>query len=481
MKTKAFFNKIFCVAAALVLSLFCVFESVFIKQVKVEADEVVYTDVLADLQKDSSFNVEDYPAKATDSSLQVIQIAESVNDELFIYVYQPCHDTKDLVASSIRLSMPAVNELSDYKDYSLCLLSTKGVFDKYKVVGLTLKTTAVRYYDIVQLMRPFDAAIDKQADFDNTINGIPCKVAQQWVAQTVDEKVFYSFSTIEVLEVTDKYVGYLRYWEGFKLFEANKCDSHFVAFSVDRPIDKLLAASLSFSAYTYEDKAEPGGSVSVGGDTYYKDNLLLTYDESVSTSAGLFGKTYKWTRIETVKSFLEKEDLTDTAKEALKNKTFVLRFLETDFIDEDYGNLMYYHHKYTRVESVSILSLTFEVEGKTYKMGVVDNAQTGSSTPSNPQIEDELNKFIDKFWSTFTDFFSDMFGWVIGVALLVLGVIAVAIFAPWVFGLVGKGFLAACKFALKILRVGLKWGWKIIIFIICWPWNILFRLNKKKK
>ena len=103
-----------------------------------------------------------------------------------------------------------------------------------------------------------------------------------------------------------------------------------------------------------------------------------------------------------------------------------------------------------------------------------------SSTPSNPQIEDELNKFIDKFWSTFTDFFSDMLGWVIGIALLVLGVIAVAIFASWVLSLVGKGFLAACKFALNILRIELKWGWKIIAFIICFPWNFIFKLFKKK-
>ena len=103
MKTKAFINKTLCVLAALVLSLFCVFGNIHKKSLKVDAATISYTDVLEDLQKDESFKVEDYPAKADDYSLQIIQIAESVNGELFIYVYQPCHDTKDLVATYISM------------------------------------------------------------------------------------------------------------------------------------------------------------------------------------------------------------------------------------------------------------------------------------------------------------------------------------------------------------------------------------------
>lgn len=44
-----------------------------------------YTSVLTDLQKDSNFNVDNYPYKADDYSIQVIQIAESVNGELFVW------------------------------------------------------------------------------------------------------------------------------------------------------------------------------------------------------------------------------------------------------------------------------------------------------------------------------------------------------------------------------------------------------------
>ena len=59
------------------------------------AEEITYTEVLTDLQKDSSFNADNYPTKADDYSLQIIQLAESVNKELFVYVYQPSGKAKD--------------------------------------------------------------------------------------------------------------------------------------------------------------------------------------------------------------------------------------------------------------------------------------------------------------------------------------------------------------------------------------------------
>ena len=52
-------------------------------------EQISYTNVMEDLEKDNSFKLEDYPAVEDDYSLQVIQIAESVNGELFVYVYQP--------------------------------------------------------------------------------------------------------------------------------------------------------------------------------------------------------------------------------------------------------------------------------------------------------------------------------------------------------------------------------------------------------
>lgn len=72
--------------------------------IKVFAETSGYSDVLADLQKDEAFVASEYVENLTDYSLQVIQIAESEDDELFVYVYQPSGQTKDLRASSIAFS-----------------------------------------------------------------------------------------------------------------------------------------------------------------------------------------------------------------------------------------------------------------------------------------------------------------------------------------------------------------------------------------
>lgn len=77
--------------------------------------------------------------------------------------------------------------------------------------------------------------------------------------------------------------------------------------------------------------------------------------------------------------------------------------------------------------------------------------------------------------------FVEFFSWLLGIGLVVLGVIAVAIFAPWIFSLIGNGFLAACKFAVKLLSIGLKWTFKIIWFVVAFPWNLIFKGIKRKK
>lgn len=58
------------------------------------ASETAYTSVMEDLQKDEMFSLADYPENDEDYSIQVEQIAEGTNNELFIYTYQPSQKTK---------------------------------------------------------------------------------------------------------------------------------------------------------------------------------------------------------------------------------------------------------------------------------------------------------------------------------------------------------------------------------------------------
>ena len=131
------------------------------------AESITYSNVLDDLKKDTSFNPDNYPLKTDDYSLQIIQLAESVDKELFVYVYQPSGQAKDFKASSINISTTINDEIS-YYNYKLERLNSSGVFYKYKVVGLTVKDESVRYYAISSIYRPFDESIDKQASGGNT-------------------------------------------------------------------------------------------------------------------------------------------------------------------------------------------------------------------------------------------------------------------------------------------------------------------------
>lgn len=73
------------------------------------AEERAYTNVLADLQKDETFSVINYPEIIDPENelygvIQVIQIAESESGELFLYTYQPSNIQKlgDLQKSKIK-------------------------------------------------------------------------------------------------------------------------------------------------------------------------------------------------------------------------------------------------------------------------------------------------------------------------------------------------------------------------------------------
>ena len=125
------------------IAVFCTVITTVQTPVFARAESISYSGVLDDLKKDSSFKPSNYPQKAEDYSIQVIQLAESVDKELFVYAYQPSGKSKDLKASSINIST-TINDAISFTNYKLELLNSNGVFYKYKVKGLTVKTDAAR-------------------------------------------------------------------------------------------------------------------------------------------------------------------------------------------------------------------------------------------------------------------------------------------------------------------------------------------------
>lgn len=370
---------------------------------------VTYTNVLEDLQRDSSFSKDNYPEKATDYSLQLIQLAESSDKELFVYVYQPSGQLKGLVASSINIST-TINDAVSYHNYKLELLNADGVFFKYKVSDFVVKDDAVRYYAITSIYRKWDKTIDPATGNDNTVTEVNYNVSKQYAFGTINGKPYVNCVDIDTIVVTDKFVGFVRYENGFTLYNS-ACDSHFVAFNTDKPIDKLLEADVYYTtqSYNWNWTAFVGEKETFG--TKQDNYSYLKYTDKVEhTGEGWFAGTYKWDRIQTVDDFISGENrenifhgavldvkvstkLTDSALSELKGKKWILRFTETAYsFTPDYTGTGSQYLSSTVVGDVTILRLKFETDGITYNLGVIDNKQTGGKDPSNKtDIDVSLN------------------------------------------------------------------------------------------
>ena len=137
-------TRIISMILAFVVGICTVFMAVQVPLIA-RAESIEYSDVLDDLKKDASFQELHYPKDSTDYSLNIIQLAESVNKELFVYVYQPSGKQKNLEASSINIST-TINDDISFFNYKLDLLNSNGVFYKYKVRNFIVKDEPTRYH-----------------------------------------------------------------------------------------------------------------------------------------------------------------------------------------------------------------------------------------------------------------------------------------------------------------------------------------------
>lgn len=365
------------------------------------ADETpTYTSVIEDLSKDKSFDISSYPHIDNNYSLQIIQIAESSNKELFVYVYQPC----GLEATSINFST-AINESFFPKLYNLILLDKQDTLAKYVVKDFEVKADVVRYYDIVSIFRSWNENFDDPPLEGQTISEVSYEVAKQWTACTLNGQVSYNFLDTQTIEITQKFVGFVRYVGGINTIFGwgtnESCDSHFVAFNTDLPIDKLYEADVYYTSqpYTFHHRFPPYADGENFGKTISENIVTLNYTEKVEyTGSGIRAPTYSWNRIQNFNDFKKSVNqvdvftgaiinttvsskMTSDAINALKDKQWFLRFVETPYNVVSTGHEMRYES--TLVGDVSILRLKFKTDGKTYNLGVVDNKQTGSKDPIN--------------------------------------------------------------------------------------------------
>ncbi len=368
--------------------------------------EVRYTGALEDLRKAENFDPSYYPTKEGDYTVSLIQIAESKDNELFVYTYQPASDER-ITASSINISRTSELNVTP-KNYYLTLLSREGVFCKYVVKDFKVSDEPTRYYAIPSIFRFWVNDIDGDQNGSQTVTEKPFEVAEQFRFGTLNGKEYVERKKIDVITVTSKFVGFVRYTGEYKLGFMNTAltdfDCHFVAFNTDRRIDTLLEADLSYVKQDFSAKSwVEGGTVPHYETTYGERSdqikVELMCDQSVDhTGSFIYGSSFSFNRIQSVTDFLsseetsnvykcgvfettEKRTLTDDVKAELEDKSWVLRFLETNRTNKT--TLGGTEYSSTLVGDVTILRLKFVTDGITYNLGVVDNKQTGGTDPVN--------------------------------------------------------------------------------------------------
>ncbi len=386
------------------LCIFLVLFSFLPPTINVYAEEKQYTDVLEDLQKDETFDISAYPVVGNDYSLDVIQIAESADKELFIYTYQPngAH-----TASSINISV-AVDDNLFYRNYTLTYINSNQTLFKYKVNDFTVRDELTRYYDISSIYRPFDENIDNELldDNGNTISEVAYPVARVFIAQTINGQVEYTSTDTEVVEITDKYVGMLSYVQdiapGVGQGSFSTVENHFVAFNTDYQIDKLISAEVYYQTQSLTSLWGIGlGTSNIFGELQ-PNHVVVNADERVVVEGDILFShfTYEWNEIQDIDTFLATESrediydmgiadvasvtkITDEGLQDLEGMQWVLRFTTTEWSKDVVLTTTETHC--THVTDVSILRLTFETNGVTYNLGVVDNKTTGDGIPDNTQ------------------------------------------------------------------------------------------------
>ena len=451
------------------ISLFLVVGVVcLVASIQVHASE---SDVISDLMTDKSFDINDYPSINNDFSLQLIQLAETSNNTLVVYVYQPSHYTKDLTASHIDISygFSQNGENLNPTIYELEMLSTDGVFDKYLVKGFKVNTDIDRYYNIVSIYRKFDI------DIDDLNDGLVDKkkaygVGQQWYCTTINDVVHYEMNTFTYLDVESVYTGFQSLSEGYKLKNlinrSNACYSWYYIFNPKNLIvngekksvnvKHIYDAELSFDIRTVRELRANGGRRYTYGDWSTQKVELSDADKMTYNGGGLSAKNFEWNRIMTATDFKKvikdnKGTINDDLNSYLVDGNYVFSFYETDY-SEDWGNVICLD--YSEVQNTTLLRLHFlDTSGKVYDVGVVSDMLSANNKPSV-----SYGTKLDDLLASIGDWFKQLFE-ILGIIILVIVILCIASFITPVWNilcLILKGIFYALSLPFKLI----KWVFK---------------------
>lgn len=435
--------------------------------------------VLDDLRKDSDFSVLDYPVNDKDYSIYVIQIAESTSGGLYLYTYQPFLNSKIMYATDINMSLS--EDVSDTKLYELEFVHAEDVFCKYLVEGVKVSDSAVRYYNITSVYRDWDKEIDGETGTNNTGEKKAFSVRNIYKVTTENGEKKYQREETYVVNILNPYTDFLLYTTYASLpnipslrlqFERMEfMDAHYIAFSTDWEIDRLLSATVTYTYCTASGTVSQLWFFPKKGDSTFGDKHVgyayPTYSDKTDIKGNVWfsKRAYSWDRIQSVAEFTSTEsNLTDETKTNLEGKQWVLRFLETERKQVETSALGYKQYKvdWTEVSAVSVLRLEFETNGVCYNLGAVSDAVSGDSLPGNAELKEDEESGFDKFSNLFKNLWNKIKGFSWGQWLLICLAILFVIFI--IIAIAKKSIKAAFSLVgLLIQKILEAVGWVVML------------------
>lgn len=437
-----------------------------------------YTDVFDDLLNDENFNISDYPSLSVDdvknsetqTTLEIIQIAESSSKELYLYVYQPLNKDLFFAATAISMSCDYSSNGEDLYPiiYYLELVSSYDVFCKYVVKDFVVSDEPYRYYNIVCIYRNYDYTFDsKVSGTEDDGNEKAINVGQQWCCYYYNDKLVYEMGTFKTLEIKVKYTGNVEFSSGIKfgnlLGSYKYGQSWFICFDlVDYIATHIYDADM---VYKIRDASRSVG-LGLSGEWNYSDDwsddiyVTLTDEDTVSyDGGGWLSKEYRWNRIMTSADFIENAEnqgitISDDVKSDINDSQWVFSFCETELsLITGYGTTVYFGYD---IADVTILRIHFlDVNNKIYNLGVV-------SDRVNPDNKSDGYGGLDE------DFFEDWFqkiGMLIGLVVLLILLICCA---PIV------------SIVLRVIFTVVQMFFKGVFVIISLPFKLIGKLFKTK-
>lgn len=428
--------------------------------------------------------------------INVLQIAESEDDELFIYTYQPLNNVSNISASSINFATSENNikdisfseNTTDFKKYALKCVSENGPFKKYKVEGFTVSNDYYRYYCISEIERPFDTLLDDKISNETITDYKAHKVGQAWCCYYENGDLKYEMVTLDFVELTPTHNGELYYEHGVTwgslVGVETQCVSHYLAFNIENyDVDKIIDASIVFEyrdyikTHTVESGFFPAISSLFGKDTVYSSTTypngvnyktvpLDIYETDVAEPkiTGLFAKEYSWNRIMTGAAFVQQYkdqggEWNETEENVVNSSQFVFAFKETTLKSTqtivNSGDGIYATTVYqttlvgTEIAKVDVLRLKFMVGEDTYNLGVVMDTTTSDGKPDG--VADGLDIDFD---------FATGFEKLMAVVLLILIIVVITnIFFPIVrpiIKIIIKGFGFILEALWNILTIPIR-------------------------